>query len=328
MEKLARYLKKVAKDGRRVLVLSHPHADLDALGCLLALEDTLGQIGARVSAGVPESLDRLSKNVLGKLGRRVKIDPTLDAEVVVLVDTSSIDQLGDLSEEIRRKGVDLVVIDHHRSSKETLQLAKHHYVDEGAASAVELVLKLLRKLGGKLNSKTALVMLAGIITDTGQFKFANDETFRAVNELLEAGASYHKALQLVEMPEDRSKRVAMLKAAQRAELYRAHKKWILFSELGAFEADAASMFVKIGADVAVVGSEEKGEVRISARARSGVAAQTELHLGELMENLAKEFGGTGGGHAGAAAAVVNGKLEDVKEFALKALNKMLRPKKE
>ena len=327
MDDLAKYLKNASRSGKRILVTGHPHADPDAIGCILALEDALKQLGARVSIGVPASLSQLSKSVLSSIHRKVGIDPKLDVDAVVLVDTSSLDQLGELGERIREKKIDLVVIDHHRPSKGMQRLAKFHHVDERAASASELILELIRKLGVKLDPKTALVMLTGIISDTGQFRFATDDTFRAVNRLLEAGANYSRALRTMETPEDPSKRVAMLKAAQRAELHKAHGRHIVLSELSSFEADAASMFVKIGADVAIVGSEEEGKlVRISGRARSGVVSETNLHLGELMEKLAEEFDGTGGGHAGAAAMNVKTSLPNAKGKVLKALKRMLEPK--
>ncbi|MEA1904972.1 MAG: DHH family phosphoesterase, partial [Candidatus Hadarchaeota archaeon] len=262
MKKLAQYLMRTAKERRKFLVTAHPHADPDAVGCLVALGDVLKKLGAPVRIGVPGGLNRLSKSVLNTIRRKVDIDPSPDVDIVVLVDTSSLDQLGKIGEQIREKGPELIVIDHHRPSKGMLRLAKFYHVDENTSSAAELVLKLIQEMGMRPSPVTATLLLVGITSDTGQFRFAHGETFKAVNTLLESGASYRRALRALATPDDPSKRVAVLKAAQRAELHKIHGRWIALSELSSFEANAAAMLIKIGADVALVGSEEKGQVRL------------------------------------------------------------------
>ncbi len=324
MKRLARYLMKAARERRRFLVIAHPHADPDAVGCLIALGDALKKLGAPVRMGVPGGLNRLSKSVLNTIRRKIEIDPSpADVDIVVLVDTSSLDQLGKIGEQIREKGLELIVIDHHRPSRGMLRLAKFYHINENASSAAELVLKLIREMDVRPSSAAANLLLAGIISDTGQFRFANKRTFEAVNTLLESGASYRRALHALATPEDPSKRVAMLKAAQRTELHKIHGWWVALSELSSFEADAATMLIKIGADIALVGSGERGQVRLSGRAREEVVAKTGLHLGEVMSDLAKVFEGTGGGHAAAASATVRADLEEVKGRALRAIGQIL-----
>jgi nanoRNase/pAp phosphatase (c-di-AMP/oligoRNAs hydrolase) len=237
-----------------------------------------------------------------------------------------LDQLGKIGEQIREKGLELIVIDHHRPSKEMLRLAKFYQVDEGMSSAAELVLRLIQEMGVRLSPVTATLLLVGIISDTGQFRFASGETFEAVSTLLESGASYRQALRALATPDDPSKRVAMLKAAQRTEIHKMHGRWVALSELSSFEANAAAMLIRIGADVALVGSGEKGQVRLSGRAREEMVSKTNLHLGELMSRLADVFEGTGGGHAAAASVTVKAGLDEVKGRALKFLSQMLGPK--
>lgn len=328
MRELAKFFKDSAEDGKQVLVIGHPHADPDAVGSLVALREILENLGLKIDSGIPEGMDRLAKEVLSSLGEEVALNPSADADIAIVVDTSSLDQLEEYKEKMKQSGMKIIIIDHHRPDTETEKVATIHWVDESVSSTAELVLELASELGIDLSSKTASLLLAGIITDTGHFRFANESTFRAVSDLIEMGANYRKTLDAVQIPEDPSKRIAMLKAAQRAELHKSHGRWIIFSEIGAFESDAASLFVKIGADVALVGGEDEseGEVRISARSRSGVASETHLHLGKLMSKLAEKFGGTGGGHSGAAAMTVKGKMTEVKKETLKELKKMLKPK--
>ncbi|KXB02300.1 hypothetical protein AKJ44_00765 [candidate division MSBL1 archaeon SCGC-AAA261F17] len=327
MKKLAKFLAKSAKDGKQILVIGHPHADPDAIGSIVALREILEELGFKVDSGVPTGIDRLAREVLTSLGGGgITVDPPLDADMVIVVDTSSLDQLEDYEEKMKQTKTKVIIIDHHRPNSETRKAASIYWVDEDASSTAELVLQLANELKTDLSPKTAFLLLAGIITDTGHFRLANESTFRAVNKLLEMGADYKKTLDSVQIPEDPSKRVAMLKAAQRAELHKSHGRWIIFSEIGAFESDAASLFVKIGADVALAGGKDGDEVRISARSRRGVVSETHLHLGKLMSKIAENLNGTGGGHAGAAAMTVERNLDEVKETTLRELKKMLKPK--
>ncbi|MBS3815313.1 MAG: DHH family phosphoesterase [Hadesarchaea archaeon] len=327
MKELESFLSDNSGKGKRVLIIGHPHADPDAVGSVKALEEILEKLDFRVDAGVPKGLDRLASEVLSSFNSEINLNPPVKAEITIVVDTSSLDQLEEYERKIEESGTKIIFIDHHRLNLATKRAADIYWVDESTSSTAELVLKLAEKLGIDFTQKTASLLLAGIITDTGHFRFANEDTFQAVSNLLRMNADYNETLDAVQVPEDPSKRIAMLKAVQRSELKKSQDRWIVFSKIGAFESDAASLFVKIGADVALAGGKKNnGEIRISARSRSGVASETHLHLGELMSTISEEFGGTGGGHAGAAAMTIEGELSEVKEAIFRELKKMLEPK--
>lgn len=288
----------------------------------MALAEALEQLGAEARVGSSECISRVSQALLASLGGEIALDPKLEADLVVLIDTSSFEHLGKLGEELKRAPLELVILDHHKPVEEMKRFARFYVVEEGYPSGAELVLKLIEELGAKLTPRMASALLAGIVSDTGLFRFAKNSTFEAVHKLLQAGADYPRVLGSLRLPEDRSKRIALIKAAQRSELHRLGDALVVMSEVGSFEADAAAMLVRVGADVAFVGSEEKGEVRICARAREELLGRG-LHLGELMGKLAKEFGGSGGGHAGAASMAGRGELEQVKSSILKNLRGLL-----
>jgi len=324
MKNISNFLSEASKRGQRILVLCHHNADPDAVGSSLALVDALNQLGARAEAGVSESVGLVAKSMLKAAGREIAVDPKLDADIIVLVDTSSFEHLGELGKKIRQKARRIVVIDHHRPVEGMKELVELYYVKESAASESEIILELIHELGAEVTPEMAFLLLAGILSDTGQFRLAKDETFGAVQKLIEAGASYIKVLDALKMPEDMSKRVAMLKAAQRLVLHKTDGRLVVFSELSSFEADAAAMFVRMGADVAIVGSEEKGEIRLCGRARENFCKDASLHLGEIMSELGKKFNGSGGGHAGAASMTGKGKLSEAKEQLLKVLHQSLK----
>lgn len=327
MKELADFLAGAAKGGQRVLVICHRNADPDAVASAIVLADVLKKLGAKSKAGVADDITMTSQALLKTFGREIPVNPPLDVDLVVLVDTSSLEHLGEFGAKVRGAAPRLAVVDHHRAVDDMKQLSSFYFVREDFASEAELIFRLVTELGEKLTPEQASLLLAGIISDTGHFRLAKPETFEVVNALLKAGADYGRVLESIKLPEDISKRMAMLKAARRSELRRVHGSLVVFSELGSFEGDAAGMFVRIGADAAFVGSNHKEKVRLSGRARHEVLKETSLHLGEIMESLGKQFEGSGGGHAGAASMSGKGKLEDVKKSIFKILQEKLKPKK-
>lgn len=325
MNELLRELIDLGEREERVLLLGHPHADPDAVGSVIALKELLESLGAKAECGVPGNLSRLSKSVLGKMGIGIDTNPPVNADYVIILDTSSLDQLEGYREKIEKSNPKIIFIDHHHPDEETQKETELYFVDENASSTAELILQIGEELDYTFDDKTALLLLIGIVTDTGHLKFANKETFKAVYNLLDTGIEYKKALEIVKTPKDPSKRVAMLKAMVRSELYKSHNRWIVFSEIGAYESDAASLFVNIGADVAAVASENNDEIRISSRAGSNVVSETKLHLGKLMNDLADKFNGSGGGHSGAAAISLRGDFGKIKREIIRGLKERVAP---
>lgn len=323
MKEVADFLTQAVRSGQRIVVLCHHNADPDAVASAVVLAEVMSSLGAPARAATADGPSAISEAVLSSFNRKIEVSPELDFDLAIFVDTSSFGHLGEFGKKLRDSGIAIAVIDHHKPVDEMKQLAKFYYVREDITSESELIYRVLTEMGVKLAPEQASLLLIGIISDTGHFRFANPETFAAVEGLLKAGADYNRALELLKPPEDLSRRVAMLKAAGRSELQRINGRLVVFSDLGSFEGDAAGMLVRIGADVAFVGSEEKGEFRISGRASPEFIKETGVHLGEMMEELGKQFNGSGGGHAGAASVSGKGSLEEVKKQIVKMLQERL-----
>jgi len=322
MREVAETLKELF--GRRVLVLCHKSADPDGLAAAIVLSEVLSSFGAWSSVGAANDISLPARQVIEHFGRRAEINPSLDGfDAIVLVDTSGFGHLGNLGEEVRRFTGLKIVIDHHRPSEETRREVDHHFVFESYPSECELVLDLVREMGASLTPEQASMLLAGVITDTAHFRLARPETFLRVAELLRAGADYQKVVELLRPPEDRSRRVAILKAIERSEVKRIHGFHFIFSEVGAFEGDVASTFVRIGADAAFVGSEDGDKLRLSMRASEQFVAETGIHLGEVAEELGRLFNGSGGGHPAAASVTGEGRLADLKRSLFNMLQSRL-----
>jgi phosphoesterase RecJ-like protein len=321
LRKAAELLLEHAKKGSRILLVSHQQADPDGVGSALVLSEVLGRMGARTEVVLPEGMNKLSQLLLERYGREVSTSIHLQPDLVVMVDASSFDHLGKVGEEVRGKPI--LLVDHHLEVEGMREGVEVSWVDEEATSSAEMILRLVKELGETLSPQQAQLLLVGILTDTAGLRLARNSTLEAVCELIRYGADYRQALEALKLPEDRSRRIAMLKAAQRMEIRTLGDYVVVFSELSAFEADAASVLLRLGADLSFVGSEEKGEFRISGRATPELCESTGLHLGALMQETGRFFGGSGGGHPGAASSTGKGTLKEVKRFLLSQLQRIL-----
>jgi nanoRNase/pAp phosphatase (c-di-AMP/oligoRNAs hydrolase) len=324
MKEIARLLKEATSRGDRILVLCHENADIDAIASTTVACEALNSLGARAWAGC-ESLSKLAEHALSLTGKQIQTEPSFDADHFLLLDTSSLEHLGTRFAE-KLKNTKILMIDHHKAVEEARKQVLHAYIDESSTSEAELILKLLKELGIKPSPDQSTLLLAGILTDTAELRLAKKETFSAILELLQLGADYSRAQELIRLPEEISRKIAMIKAAKRAEMEEIKGFLVLFSEVGSYEADAAVALLKLGADLAFVGSQNEGRVRVSARARPEVCERTRLHLGQLMIDSAKTFNGTGGGHAGAASFTGKASLAEVKNWLINKLYEHLVPK--
>ena len=167
-----------------VVILCHVQPDADTVGAGLALGLALAREGADVQVSfsasntLPESLRRLPGCEL----LVASADVRRDADLVVTVDTPSVNRLGELAELVARPGV--LVIDHHRSN--TLY-GSVNYVDPQADSTTLLVADLLDAWGREISADVARCLFAGLSIDTGSFRWASVRGLRLAARLVEAG---------------------------------------------------------------------------------------------------------------------------------------------
>ncbi len=302
-------------DYRRVLFLCHRSADPDALGSAFALAQTFGG-----EVGLVEGCNRIATVVRDYLGIEVVPDPQPDDyELVVVVDTPTSSQLNNFP--LQR----YAVIDHHTTASLNPEALFH--LHRNRTSTSEIVLEVLKKVNAPILRRTGCALLAGVITDTGNFKHATAQTFRAVADIIElSGVEYTEVMDmLTSIPQDTSMRIAMLKTAQRSRMERVGDWIITTSTISSFGGASASMLTSIGADIALVASQREGGVKVSGRARRP-ALSAGINLGEIMEEISRRYQGTGGGHAGAAGMDVQGDPEEILEDCVAKVKSILEEK--
>jgi nanoRNase/pAp phosphatase (c-di-AMP/oligoRNAs hydrolase) len=286
-------------DYRNILYLCHRNADPDAISSAFALSEAIGG-----TVGLVDGCNRVASVLIERLGIEVVDKPNPENYgFVVVVDTSTKAQLNDI------ELISYCVIDHHTTT--ALTENADFYLHRNTTSTVEIVFDILKAMGAPINRRVGIGMLTGIVTDTGHFKHASEDTFSTVAKIIKAsGVEYGEVLDLMAVtPQDISMRIAILKAASRVELDRVHDMLIASSHVSSFGGSASSMLINIGADIAFVGTAKGESVRISSRAKREVV-NAGVNLGQLMEDISNEYNGTGGGHSGAAGIDV---IADMKE---------------
>jgi len=155
----------------------------------------------------------------------------------------------------------------------------------------------------KLTPKAAASIATGIIADSAGFLIGDAKTFRVLGEVLEKShLSYSEVLSLFSLQMDISEKVAQLKSAHRNKIFNSNNHLIVTTQVGHFEASAANYSVFGGADVAFAAGKDKDGLILSSRASSPFVEKYKFHLTKhVLQPLQKEFGGSAGGHAGAAA---------------------------
>lgn len=283
---------------RTKAVLVHGNADMDALGSAYAIARCFP--GCAIFA--PDGLDRVSKMVAAKTETAVREGSGEGFDMRVAVDTSSPEQLLDPDIPVD------VVIDHHRPSGRWDRVPLM-VCDEDRTSCCEMVKDLIDLAGVDMPRDAALMLMGGMLTDSGHFQFAKPDMLVAFSELMSRhGIGMDEAMGLVQSETSISERIAMLKCMGRVRFERVGQMLVATSCAGSFEASCCKALLNAGADIAFVGSQRDEAFRISARATLD-AVRRGVDLGDIVSRVGAETDTDGGGHDGAAGISGIGDVE-------------------
>ena len=296
-----------------VLLLCHHNADPDAVCSAYAFQNLLARCrpNFNIEIGIGQGLSRLSKQILNHIPISVNLEPDVEkADAIVLLDTNTIQQLGQLAEKLIKIDAPIIVIDHHATHPQTEEIAKLCINNEEASSTCEMVYNFYIQLKMKPRLNEAKALFLGITFDTRHFILANSSTFKCISELCDIGINPQEELSSLVLPMDFSERVARIKACRRAKLIKIGNWIIALSHVSAYQASAARALIDLGAHMAVVAGQKNEKVEVSLRCTRGFNRETGIHLGkDVAKALGEYLNGMGGGHATAAGANGKGYVE-------------------
>ena len=307
MERLNLWIGESIKRGA-VAVLTHRNGDMDTVGSACALANIIGP-KAR-ACGV--HLSTMARTMVAKTGADFLVmdanQPTWPRNLggVIIVDAAGPNQPG-----IQIPDVPKCIIDHH-SAGESFKIKQSDLeINWNTCSTAEIIQLWAETYApNRIDNQSRMLLLAGIITDTGRFRHANAGALSSAGRLAdEANIDFSEFIEDMESVElNNSQRVAIAKALTRVETLDAGRWFLSYTKAGTNEGIVARTLISAGADIALVCRRIKGETRLTARANRS-ATRDGVHLGQLMQNMVERSGGEGGGHAGAAGWT--GKIDQI-----------------
>ena len=288
-----------AARGRRIAVVGHARPDGDCIGSQVALARVFATLGIETVCVNPDPVPRrLLFLTPGMAFRRTDdILPVARDYTAVFVDCADGARGGD---RLRQAfPAPLAMVDHHLSN---VGFAEHNLLDTGSAATCEMLAGMFLDNGLTIDAQAAQALYTGILTDTGQFRFAatSRRCFLLAAELLSLGAQPSEAgYQLYERETPGKlmllqRYLASLKFECGGRLCLGTLPPGIFEETGSTSEDTEGLVdyarAMDGVDVGVLIEERSdGSVKASLRAKDP-AYRLDLVAGEF----------NGGGHACAA----------------------------
>lgn len=305
----------------RFLIVGHIDADPDSIGSVLALRRLLVALNKTCLAVTPTppptNLDFLPDREYLITPDQVRVDAWRHLVVVDcgLERTGAVAAWADRAQSI-------INIDHHATNSGT---GSYNWIDASYAATTEMVAALREPLGVPTDSATATLLYAGLVGDTGTFRFSNTTpaVFRLAAELREIGVDvetinsnlyegyslqYLRLLALV---------LQTIQMDASGRVVHAHITETMRRSAGATpdESEGFVQYLRLLRDpeVAVLFSEnESGQVRVQLRSDATVDVSA----------IAGRLGG--GGHERAAGVKLMGGLKVVQERVLNEIAAALR----
>jgi len=224
---IANALRELMEHSELVLIMSHASPDLDSIGSALGLYRCAVHAGRKAHIVLNRSnasVDNIIKTLLEKEAYRDLFIRSEDAmnsigkdTLLIIVDTHRPSFTE--SPELISLAENIVVIDHHRRSAETVENAALTYLEPYASSASELVTEIIQYFDEKvpIEQIEAEALLAGITMDTKNFIFKTGvRTYEAASFLRRAGAQPTSVRQFFQ--DDIETFAARSKIVERAEM--------------------------------------------------------------------------------------------------------------
>ncbi len=137
------------------------------------------------------------------------IEITNNADLIFLLDFNDLSRIGEYTETVRNSSSTKIMIDHHQEPN--MNDADLVFSDTSSCSTAQLLFEILDGLSFRsmINKDVAECIYAGIMTDTGSFKYSSttSKTHKVISELIDAGAENSKVHDLIydNYSEDRTK---------------------------------------------------------------------------------------------------------------------------
>jgi len=297
------------------LITSHVDPDGDNIASQLGLLSIFKELGKHAVIVDQDATPVAYQFLLNDDVIYHQLPPDTRYDYSFVLDAANLDRVGDSVVALIQQGNGVINIDHHTSNT---RFGTYNWVEPEACATAIVVYKLAKALGVTLTPEMATRLYAGIITDTGRFRYTNTtlETFEVSADLVRHGANpSYVATQIYDQEPISKLRllVKVLSSLQSAADGKIH--WLqitksCYDETGSNVYESENMInyatsIK-GTKLAILfrEMENSDRIRVSFRSKGFVN----------VDKLAQCFGG--GGHAAAAGARIPGTLAEVQQKVL------------
>jgi phosphoesterase RecJ-like protein len=322
-------VKKLLSDPQKIVIIPHKNPDGDAIGSCLGLHHYVTSLGHQSVVVSPNDYPDFLKWMPGTdtvLNFEKKNSEALqainDATVIFTLDFNDLGRIGQMQEVVSAAKATLIMIDHHQSPDSYAAIT---YSDVSMSSTCQMVYNFIRFLGDtdKINAEISNCIYAGIVTDTGSFKYSSTtgETHRVVADLIDKGArntEIHNSIYDTNTPGRLHLLGCALKNMVILQDYKTAYITLSQEELDTnhFKKGDTEGFVNYGLTlkdirfaVIFIENRDEGIVKISFR------SEGDFSVNEFARN---HF--DGGGHTNAAGGKSNRSLQETTEYFLSLLD--------
>lgn len=198
-------VKDILSIPKKIVIVPHKNPDGDAVGSVLALWHYLQGKGHQASVIAPNDFPRFLKWMPGVEEMLIfekeqdrSMELIAEADLIFTLDFNELSRVGDMQKPLEKAEAKFVMIDHHQSPDSYAYIT---YSDRHMSSTAEMVYNFIEFLDDRdlIDEGIASCLYAGILTDTGSFKFSatTGRTHRVVADLIEKGADNSKIHSLI-----------------------------------------------------------------------------------------------------------------------------------
>lgn len=326
-------------EGKKIIITTHHLVDIDGFASCFALKFFLIEYLEKPNVSIFFSeLSKSTRIYMAKFANKFpsfnfsyRNDVNLSKyDVCLIIDANTINQIRlSREKETTQIGIPYIIIDHHHYIEEKSingNLGHLNLIDDNFSSTAEIILRLFEHYSQDLPLPYKYLVITAILTDSGFFKYGNNNTIKNVSVLLDDDLDFQEIRSMLNRDVDISETIAKIKGLQRVKLIREGDYLIGITNISSFGAKVATTLIKMGFDISLIHSMEKNQYVINGRAKKSICLKTGLHLGKIFEEISENLGGSGGGHDGAAGLIFNGNLDAFLITVVDKIKQILRSK--
>ena len=306
----------VTNKSSKIVILTHESPDGDAVGSSLAMYIALKNLKKNVDIVVDEYSkifdflpysSEIKREVKGKYDLAIALDCASKAR---LYDNNDLFENSNIT----------ISIDHHGSNT---YFANYNYVIGNSPAACQVLLRVFKRMGISITKEMGECLIAGIITDTGGFRYdsVDSETFEFASLALDLGVNVSDIY--IRVFQTKSKSQFMLSQIATGRLELIYKDRIAFTYITMADEKRCKSLKGDHEGIVNVGqSIENVEVSIFLHeCEKGYKFSLRSNNFVDVSEIAAIFGG--GGHVRAAGGLISANLEDTKKMLIKEVKKAL-----